>query len=405
MKPSQPVNLVKPSSTSFNVRLLTIALFLVFAANGAIGPNVSLYLEILGASYGQIALILTTHSLVLIGANYIWGRFSDRLGQRKPLVVGGLFGLCISLMLMALAPSYQMAWWAWLLKALALAAYNTTSLAFLGDLLARSQTRGRQMGSYRSFASLSFALGAFGGGPIIDFIGLEYVYGIGAILCLGGGLATVIIREPISVDTPSDTSSQNKVNKSSTVAEEVSTQSEERLPLFFLLGITMWSFAFSAAYSMWPNFLAHLGYPKSAANWLWGVAALCEVPFMSVAGWLADYIGRTSVLSIGGIGMGLVLMGYVFFNAWLIGLIGTQIWRGFAYSASNATAMLYATEVGSNRTRAGTVGLYHSALGVGQILGLAIGGPIVEQTSFETLFLISTGIFVISGVMFLGIKK
>jgi MFS family permease len=62
-----------------SVHLLTIVLFLVFAATGATSPMLSLYLESLGASYGRISLILSSHAVILMGASYFWGRWSDRL--------------------------------------------------------------------------------------------------------------------------------------------------------------------------------------------------------------------------------------------------------------------------------------------------------------------------------------
>jgi MFS family permease len=319
-----------------------------------------------------------------MAANYIWGRLSDHLGRRKPMVVGGLFGMGLSFGLLALAPSYGFAWGVRLVEGVALAAYTTTSLAFLGDLLAASETRGRRMGTYRGFGSLSFALGAFGAGPIIDYMGMRVVYALGAGLFLLAGLVAVTIREEQPAPlTPAETSA-----------------SPPRLPLLFLMGVLFWTSAFWAAYSMWPNFLISLGYPQSAANWLWGLAAISEVPLMPVVGLLADAIGRIPVLVMGGFGLGLVLVGYITLHHWLAGLIGVQLFRGFAYSAFTATSMIYAVETGTNRSRAGTVGVYQVAMSLGQILGLAAGGQIVQYAGFQTLFWFSTAVFIGSGLIF-----
>jgi MFS family permease len=367
-----------------SVHLLTIVLFLVFAATGATSPMLSLYLESLGASYARISLILTTHAVILMAASYLWGRWSDRLGRRKPMVVGGLFGLSLSFGLLALAPSAEFAWAVRVVEALAMAAYTTTSLAFLGDLLAASEKAGRRMGTYRGFGSLSFALGAFGAGPIVDYLGLSLVFALGAALLLVAALTAMMVREVPLAPLP---------------AGETAPPAQ-KLPLVFLTGVLLWSGAFSAAYSMWPNFLTSLGYPKSAASWLWGLTAISEVPFMPLVGLLADAIGRIPVLFIGGLGLGLVLIGYITLNSWLAGLMGVQLFRGFAYSSFTATSMIYAVETGTNRSRAGTVGIYNVALSSGQILGLAVGGQIVQLTSFETLFWGSALVFMGSGLVF-----
>ncbi len=375
-----------------SVQLLTIVLFLVFAATGATAPMLSLYLEALGASYARISVILTTYAVTLIVTNYLWGWLSDYLGRRKPMVVGSLFGLTLTFGLMALAPSYLFAWGVQVVEATAMAAYTTTSLAFLGDLLATSSTRARRIGSYRGFGSLSFALGAFGAGPIIDYLGMRQVYVLGACLFLMAGLVAVTLREVPAISTHAERPSTTR-------------EANNRLPVVFLAGVLLWSCALWAAYSMWPNFLTSLGYPKSAANWLWGLAAISEVPFMSLTGLLADGMGRTPVLVMGGLGLGLVLIGYVTLNQWLIGLMGVQVFRGFAYSAFTATSMTYAAEVGTARTRAGTVSVYNMTLYLGQILGLAMGGQIVQHSSFQMLFLVSTGIFICSGLMFWLLRR
>ncbi|MCD6290884.1 MAG: MFS transporter, partial [Anaerolineae bacterium] len=361
-----------------SIRLLTIVLFLVYAATGATAPMLTLYLESLGASYARISAILTTYAIVLLASNYVWGRISDRLGRRKPLVVGGLLGMSIAFGLMALAPSYRFAWGVRVWEAMSMAAYATTSLAFMGDLLAGSATRGRRIGTYRGFGSLSFAIGAFGAKPIIDHLGMRQVYALGALLFLFAGLVALVIHE-VRVASSSEATSAARP-----------AEDDTRLPAIFLAGVLLWMCAFWAAYSMWPNFLASLGYPKSTANWLWGLAAVSEVPFMNVVGMLSDVLGRAPVLAMGGVGLGLVLVGYVVLNRWLVGLAGVQLFRGFAYSSFTATSMVYAAESGTIRTRAGSVGLYNAASGVGQILGLAVGGQIVQRAGFQTLFLVST---------------
>ena len=367
-----------------SVRLLSIAFFLVYATTGASSPNLSIYLEQLGADYARISAILATHAIILMIFSYLWGRVSDRLRRRKPLVVGGLFGMSLSFGLLAIAPSDGFAWAVKLFDAVMMAAYATTSLAFLGDLLADSETRGQQMGTYRGLGSVSFALGAFAAGPIVDAFGIRPIYGLGAgLLFIAGLVALRVYEPPLATPAPSKTAS-----------------APERLPIIFLLGVTLWACAFSAAYSMWPNYLTSLGYPESTASWLWGLTALAELPFMNLVGLLADHIGRTPVLVMGGFGMGLVLMGYLVLNRWIIGLMGVQLFRSFAYSSFTATSMIYATETGTARTRAGTVGIYNMAMSLGQVVGLAVGGQIVQRSSFQTLFWLSTAIFFSSGLIF-----
>ncbi len=371
-----------------SIRLLTIVLFLVFAAGGATSPMLSLYLQSLGADYAHISVILTTYAVACLAASYAWGRLSDRLGRRKPLVVGGLWGGALAFALLAAAPTATFAWGVRVFEAVAMTAYGTVSLAFVGDLLANSPARGRRMGSYRGFGSLSFALGAFGGGSIIQFLGMRQVLALCALFLAAAAAVAMTIREAAPADP-----------RPASTADAAPAQ-PQRMPILFLLGVLLWTGAFWSAYSMWPNYLRDLGYPESAANWLWGLAAISEVPFMSVVGLLSDALGRAPVLAMGGLGVGLVLLGYVTLNRWLAGLMAVQVFRGFAYSAFTATSMIYATESGTARTRAGSVGVYNVAMSLGQILGLAVGGQVVQRAGFTTLFLASALVFAASAAVF-----
>lgn len=372
-----------------STRLLTIVLFLVFAASGATSPMLSLYLQSLGADYAHISAILTTYAIACLVASYAWGRLSDRLGRRKPLVVGGLWGGALAFTLLAAAPTATFAWGVRVFEAVAMTAYGTVSLAFMGDLLANDPARGRRMGSYRGFGSLSFALGAFGGGSIIQFLGMRQVLALCALFLAAAAAIAMTIREATPADPPS-----------SATATGAAPAQPQRMPVLFLLGVLLWTGAFWSAYSMWPNYLRDLGYPASTANWLWGLAAVSEVPFMSIVGLLSDALGRAPVLTMGGVGVGLVLLGYVTLNRWLVGLMAVQVFRGFAYSAFTATSMIYATESGTARRRAGSVGVYNVAMSLGQILGLAIGGQVVQRAGFTTLFLASALVFAVSAAVF-----
>lgn len=373
-----------------SVARLSAVLFLAYAAVGATAPLISLYLEDLGASYSLISVILTTHAVTGLAFNYVWGRLSDRLGRRRPIVVAGLLGMAGSFGLFALAPTYQIAWVIRILSAIAMTAYTVASLALMGDLLATQAGRGRRMGSYRGFGSLSFALGAFGAKPVVDAFGLRPIFWVGALCFLAAGLVAWTVEEA-SPSTVED--------------EQASERTGRPLAAAFLLGVFLWTAAFWAAYSMWPNYLTHLGYPQSTASWLWGVAAISEVPFMTAVGALADVWGRAPMLALGGVGLGLVLLGYLSLHRWLWALAGVQMFRGFAYSAFTATSMIYAAESGTSRTRAGTVGTYNVAMALGQILGLSLGGQVVQFMGFASLFLMSTAIFLASGVIFLTLRR
>src|SRR5690606_17193516 len=117
----------------------------------------------------------------------------------------------------------------------------------------------------------------------------------------------------------------------------------------------------------------------------WGLAALVEMPAMLGLGALSDTVGRTALLITGGAGISLVNLGYATVAASLPALLAIQLLRGVGYSAYTGSALTYTADWGGS-ARGGTSGLFHAAGSAGQLLGLLMGGTLVQFAGFSTLF-------------------
>ena len=187
------------------IRRLTVIVALVFAATGMSAPLITLYLEDLGSNYRDISFILASAGLVALLGNYVWGRVSDRIGRRKPLIVVGLLGASLAYIVLTLVRAPGMAWAARLWEAAALAAYGTASLALMGDLLGgvdEARRRGLRMGIYRGIGSLAFAAGAVIGGPLADAYSLRAMLAACAGLYALAGIAALGLIEPAAPPEP-----------------------------------------------------------------------------------------------------------------------------------------------------------------------------------------------------------
>jgi MFS family permease len=177
------------------------------------------------------------------------------------------------------------------------------------------------------------------------------------------------------------------------------------LPALFLAGVVIWTGAIGAAASMWPNAMAHLGYSQQTISSLWGLAALVELPGMLGAGILSDAIGRAPLLAAGAFGVSLVFLGYVFVAQWLPALIGVQMVRGLSYGSYTASAMTFAAEHGSRRTRGSVSGVFAAATGAGQLAGTFTGGLVVQAFGFTPLFTLCAAAAVVGGICFLSLYR
>ena len=352
--------------------VLASVIFLNFTAGGATMPFFSLYATSLGASLGQIGLVVGVQSAVAVVSGLLWGRVADRIGRRKPFIVGAVGSMALTSLAIAQVPS-----WPWLvplhvLLGVAQGSQQVSSLALMGDILEGHPRRGRLVSGYRMSGSLAFSVSIVMSGWIAENVGLRGSFLLAAGVYGLSFLVSLFIREP------------RRVAVAARPAGFVGLMRGPMRPLLILA--LSFGVPFSAVFSVWPIWIADvLGYGRATFSQLWGIAAFVEVPFILIAGMLVDRVGRRPTFVGGLSGFGLLYLLYLVTPP-LPGLVGAQVLRGVAFAAYTATALTMAIELAPPNERGRASGLFASAQGLAQITGNWVGGPLAAALGFRALF-------------------
>lgn len=148
-----------------------------------------------------------------------------------------------------------------------------------------------------------------------------------------------------------------------------------------------------------PFYITHFG----AGGWALGVmmASFSAMQFLFAPLWgrLSDRVGRKPVLLIGVTGYILSFLINAFANSILV-VILSRVLAGMLSSATLPTAMAYMADITEARDRSKGVGLMGAAMGLGMIIGPALGGlltglhlpfPAIIQSAMQTMIDPDTG--------------
>ena len=392
-----------------NYRILLVANSLFFGAVGVMMPLLSLYLQELGADLALISIILTSAVVVALVGNFFWGWLADRTGRRKPYYIAGLVGMALGYLWLSQASSIAMAWPARLLDGLGMAAVYTLGLTLAGDSLDTSGSKGRSIGLFRGLGSLAWAVGAFAGGRIADLFSVSAAF----VLCCGLMAAAALVALLLDdVKSPARSPGKPTVKPiaAATAAPAPAPLAQPKagllggLPLLYLAGVMLWTAVDYASSTMWPNYMASVGYSKTAISSLWSLAAFFEMPAMVVLGGLSDVVGRVIMLIAGGFGIAAVQVGYVLFVQSLPILLGIQVARGLSLGSYTSAAMTYAAESGTQATRGSSSGVFFATSSAGQLAGTLLAGTMAQAFGFAALYLTCAALATASGICFLAMR-
>lgn len=151
-----------------------------------------------------------------------------------------------------------------------------------------------------------------------------------------------------------------------------------------------------------PRIIDDFGITVSSAGWIATAYILANAIFVPIWGKLGDTIGRKKVYLIGFaiFIVGSVLAGF----AWnLSSMIAFRIIQAIAGSADYPTAMsILAVTFREGKERAQALGIWSSSFAAASVFGPLLGGPLIDNFGWRSVFLINLPVGILGIVMALA---
>ena len=359
--------------------------FFYFAFIGAFSPYFSLYLQSIGSTAAQIAVLMSLMSVMRMLAPTLWGWLADRLGVRTPIVrlsallsVGGFTGFLVSDAYGALFISMAFLAFFW---SAALPLVETLTFAHLHD-------EAERYGNIRVWGSVGFILAVLGLGYLLDALPVRTVLWV-SLATLGGILCfALVIPEARKPPDP----------EAHVALGEILRRPEVRALLaacFFM------SAAHGALYVFYSLHLVAHGYSKSLVGWMWALGVVAEiVVFMAMPSLLKVWsLRRILIFSFAATVLRFVLIGWG--AEWLVVLLFAQVLHGATFGAYHAAAVAAVNGWFGTRHQARGQALYGSiSFGAGGMIGGLISGYTWEWVGPEWTYTIGS-LFALIGLLVL----
>lgn len=176
-----------------NFRIFTFSNSLMALAVGLFGPFYYIFINEMGGSIENFGI--AAGLLVLSGALFslFSGRFSDKIGRKPFLIVGG-FASAIVVFLYTVIGSLWQLYLLQIFSGIIIAGFETAEGSYLGDITSKDK-RGAEIGKYDAMIGIFEATAIFAGGFLAGRFGFEIVFYIVSFICLISTFVMLRLKE------------------------------------------------------------------------------------------------------------------------------------------------------------------------------------------------------------------
>ena len=374
--------------------VIFITVFIDLLGFGIIIPLLPFYAQSFGASAFEIGLLGTSFSLMQFLFSPIWGRWSDRVG-RKPIILVGLLGSCLSYVTLALATSLPTLFIARIVGGIA-GANIPTAQAYIADVTT-PENRAKGMGMVGAAFGLGFIFGPALGG-VLSRISPETPMWCAAALCGANMVAAWFLLPESRVAT----ASMRTLGRME--AFRHATKKPTLVILLAIYFIVVMAFSgFEATFALFSE--ARFGYTAASIGFLFAFIGVVLALVQGVlVGRVVKRIGERRLIpfAITSIAVSIGMLPFVWnVPGLLVALALLAVGMGF--NSPSITSMV--SRLSDADDQGGILGLASSLASLGRVAGPAWGGYLYDRFGMTTPYLTASALLFIAFVVALaGLK-
>ncbi len=375
--------------------IIFITVFIDLLGFGIIIPLLPFYAESFGASALTIGLLGTSFSLMQFVFSPIWGRWSDKVG-RKPIILLGLMGSCLSYLTLALATSLPMLFVARIIGGIA-GANIPTAQAYIADVTT-PENRAKGMGMVGAAFGLGFIFGPAIGG-LLSRISPSAPMWFASALCLSNFIAAWFLL-PESRRVSADTKTLGRLE----AFRHAMTKPALVLLLALYFLVTAAFSGFEATFALFSE--ARYGFTAASIGFLF---AFIGVVLAVIQGVLVHRVvkrlgePRVIPIAIFCIAVGVGLVPFAWSVPTLLVALGVLA-VGMGFNNPSLTSMV--SRLSDPNDQGGMLGLASSLASLGRVVGPAWGGFLYDSYGMTTPYLSASGLMLVAfAVSFFGLSR
>jgi predicted MFS family arabinose efflux permease len=361
------------------------AAFFYWAAIYLYAPILPVYAQRMGASLSMVGIIVGAYALPQVLLRIPLGFWSDILGKRKPIVIGGVLMILIGSLGLVLAPSTWFIALSRFVVGIGAAIWVDFSVYFI-SFYPENKTSWA-VGVLNFLTNAALLVATLGGGIITDAWGARYAF-FGAIALGLVSLVALLFSPEAKVEKP------QSIHWGS--LKQVATR--PLLIVVSIMGILVFFAQFTGVWGFISVYGAKLGATNTQLSLL-SMLSIASSMVLSLSTFtIVKRLGYSYTIILASIVMSVTLIIVPFVhNLYMLDVV--QLINGAGKGVLTTVLMSLCIYSIAPQQRATAMGLYQATYAIGMLVGPIISGVIADSYGLTTIFYLSGCLILIVAAM------